>query len=338
MVRRPTARVGFNDIRPKRRWKALLQPVYQLDHIWRQRRLKAEGLSGERVAKGQPVRMQRLPGKVDPAQRFWPEDVPLLADERMPPKPRLQPNLIPLSRFEPNFDERRSAEKPRGRITADGFPGAGIACVRFLLDQRPFIPDDVIPPRPRRWIGMTIDDRQIDPLDLMPAELILQSFLRLAIHREDHQARCIAVDAVNGQGRALASRTKMRGQQFLDARRIALPRQRHGQESGRLVDNDQCVVFVNDLQLAGSAGAAPTLPGAARPIHPHPDTVASAEPASRIERRDLIVIDEDLAALERGQRAAARANAAVTGQQLVEPDARVVVRDQEREVAGGRYT
>ena len=64
-------------------------------------------------------------------------------------------------------------------------------------------------------------------------------------------------------------------------------------------------------------------PGAARTIRPEADDVAGGEAGGGIGKRRFAVVEEHLAALERGGGAGARAGTAFGGEIFVEPDAGV---------------
>jgi len=103
-------------------------------------------------------------------------------------------------------------------------------------------------------------------------------------------------------------------------RGVAALLQRHGQQPGRLVHDEERAVLVQDLERAGRLDAAPA--GAARPIHPHADGVAGAQRASAVGRRGFLVVDEDLALRQRVEGTAAGAETVGRREELVEAEAR----------------
>src|SRR4030095_7424601 len=98
-----------------------------IGHVRRQSRLKAQQLPGQRVPKGQPMSVKRLPGKVNGTEIVGPVDVATLADERVTAQPRLQSNLVPLAGTEPHFDERCRGKTLDDAILADGVFSARVA-------------------------------------------------------------------------------------------------------------------------------------------------------------------------------------------------------------------
>ena len=59
------------------------------------KRLEGKRLPRQRVTERQPVRMQRLPRKLNRAQRLGPISIPRLANKRVTVQPSLQSDLIP---------------------------------------------------------------------------------------------------------------------------------------------------------------------------------------------------------------------------------------------------
>jgi hypothetical protein len=57
------------------------------------------------VTERQPVRMQRLPRKLNRAQRLGPISIPRLPNKRVTVQPSLQPDLIPPAGYQANLDE-----------------------------------------------------------------------------------------------------------------------------------------------------------------------------------------------------------------------------------------
>jgi hypothetical protein len=56
------------------------------------------------VTERQPVRMQRLPRKLNRAQRAGPVSIPRLANQRVAVQPSLEPDLIPAPGDQPDLD------------------------------------------------------------------------------------------------------------------------------------------------------------------------------------------------------------------------------------------
>ena len=102
--------------------------------------------------------------------------------------------------------------------------------------------------------------------------------------------------------------------------RIAL--ERHRQETGRLVDDDEAVVFVDDVQVADDADAGTGF-RAAGTVDPEADVVSLGQRPGRVAHQRFLAVDVDLAAFQRGRRLAAGAEPVRGGQELVEARARV---------------
>jgi hypothetical protein len=186
---------------------------------------------------------------------------------------------------------------------------------------------------------MSIDHREIHTLRFVSLELVLQTMLRIRSRRKNDQARRVAIDAMDDERAALPARPQMGGQLLFDAVFVASSRQRHRQQAGRLVDDDQGGIFVDDLEPAVCRSTpAPAAAGAARPIHPDTDAVPGLQAPAGIGRRHLGVVQEDLPALERSRGAAARAELAGFRKEPVEPRPSRTRPDDEPEVAFGRYT
>lgn len=186
---------------------------------------------------------------------------------------------------------------------------------------------------------MSIDHREIHTLRFVSLELVLETMLRIRSGRKHDQARRVAIDTVDDERAALPARPQMGGQLLFDAVFVASSRQRHRQQAGRLVDDDQGGIFVDDLEPAVCRSPpAPAAASAARPIHPDPDAVPGLQAPAGIGRRHLGVVQEDLAALERRRGTAARAELAGFREEPVEPRPGGTRPDDEPEVAFGRYT
>src|SRR5262245_19199284 len=157
----------------------------------------------------QAPRVERVTLELDRPQAFGPVRVALLADERVPAQPRLDPDLVAAPRLQPHFDERRVAEALDDAVVADRFLRARIARMRLLLDQRLLVPHQVIAPAPARGRRMTVDDGEVDALRFAALELRLEPRLRRRVLREDDEAGRVLVDPVNDQRPPLAGRPEM---------------------------------------------------------------------------------------------------------------------------------
>ena len=98
----------------------------------------------------------------------------------------------------------------------------------------------------------------VHALGLAAPELLLERGLRRRVLREDDEPRRVAIDAMYDERPhpAPASADVIRDL-IVDGRRVRLALERHGQQAGRLVHDEQVVVFVQDLQVADDAHARP---------------------------------------------------------------------------------
>jgi len=112
-------------------------------------------------------------------------------------------------------------------------------------------------------------------------------------------------------------------EQGKDGRRRVAVRQRHAQDAGRLVDDEQEVVFEEDLQLTELEWSGATL-RAPWPVHPDTNDITLAQTPRRVGEPHLGVIQEYLAALERRRDSPARPESIGCGKELVEPDLAIV--------------
>ena len=80
------------------------------------------------------MRMQRLPGKVYGTEIVGTIDIPLLADQRVTPKPRLQPDLVPFPVWS-RTSTSDASETLDHAILADGVFAARISRMGLLLDE-----------------------------------------------------------------------------------------------------------------------------------------------------------------------------------------------------------
>ena len=195
-------------------------------------------------------------------------------------------------------------------------------------------PSGCWPPRPRPDDRATsppkartaVDDRPIHALGFAAAELILECRLRRRILREDHEARRVAVDAMDHERPSLPMRPQAIFDPSVHGGRVAAARERNSEQPCRLVEHDEHVVFEHRAQAVLVANLEPAS-RRARPIHPETNAVARGQAASGIHRRRIGVVDDDLAASDGFARAAAGPQTTGIGQELVEADPCVVGSD-----------
>ena len=118
------------------------------------------------------ARVQRLARKINRSQIIWPVDIALLADQRVPPQPRLNPDLIALPGEKADLDERGAgaSRSPRSRLVAS-LPRD--LADRLLLNQR-FGPRPACRARCPDAAAGARRQRPGRPVRLVPPELFLQ--------------------------------------------------------------------------------------------------------------------------------------------------------------------
>src|SRR5678815_546767 len=137
--------------------------------------------------------------------------------------------------------------------------------MRLLLDERLLIPDQRIAPHSRLGIGMAVHYGPIHPFRLTTPELRLQLLLCQRGLGKDHEAGRVEIDPVDDEWTPLAARSEV----ILDVvvrghgTRTALERPRR--LPGRLVEDDERGVLVQDERIAGCRTWSAR--GAARAIH-----------------------------------------------------------------------
>ena len=83
----------------------LSQSIEQGGQVVRNRGFEPQRPPVRRVPKGKPICVQRMAGKRQRSEVVRAKDIPALAHQRVPPQPRLDPDLVTLAGFEPHFNE-----------------------------------------------------------------------------------------------------------------------------------------------------------------------------------------------------------------------------------------
>src|SRR5437762_2701607 len=99
----------------------------------------------------------------------------------------LHTNLMLLPGAEPDFDQRGGGEGLQHPVFTDRVLAAPIVPVALSLHQRPCIPCQAIAPDAALRVRVTVHDRKIDPLDVVPLELRPELLLRTRILCEHDQ-------------------------------------------------------------------------------------------------------------------------------------------------------
>jgi hypothetical protein len=159
----------------------------------------------------------------------------------------------------------------------------------------------------------------------MTPELSLQRSLRAGVLCEDDEARCVLVDAMDGERAPFAVRPQGLFEVVVHRRGAALPLERDGEQAGGLVDDDERFVLINDIEIdrGQRSGSSST----AWPIHPQANDVTGSHWLRRVSGADLGPVEKDLAAFEGCQRTAARSEAVRRRQEFVQPRVRLVAID-----------
>src|SRR4029453_8104949 len=155
-------------------------------------------------------------------------------------------------------------------------------------------------------------------------ELVLQVRSGRGIFREKDEAGGVLVDAVHHERSALAVRTETFLELIVDGRHATIAFERHGEQAGRLVDDDQTVVLEDDIEIADGAGPGTSARGAGT-IGPDPYAVAGPEQSCGVRQCGFRSVQIHLAPFERRRRLASRAETNLRGKVLVEPGACLLI-------------
>src|SRR5206468_8900719 len=123
---------------------------------------------------------------------------------------------------------------------------------------------------------------------------------------EEHQPRRVAVDPVHDEGSWPAAALEILVEIVEHRTRATLALERHRQDAGGFVEDDNRVVFVDDRQIALVAERRRRL-RRTRTIHPDVNDVAGSETRRGRAGGHLAIVEEDFAPLERGGGSRARA-------------------------------
>ncbi len=157
----------------------------------------------------------------------------------------------------------------RGRLSTTRYsamaslPRGSRGCVSFWISA--FVSHTSVSRHvPSGWRGLAVDDGEVDPLGLTPGKLRLQPLLRGRILGKHDEARRVLVDAVDDERAALAVRAEALLDLVVDGRHVRVALERNREDARRLADDQQRVVFVDDVEVARGPGARPRLRAAGR--------------------------------------------------------------------------
>src|SRR6188508_1452841 len=123
---------------------------------------------------------------------------------------------------------------------------------------------------------MPVHHGEIDAVRLATRELHLEPLLRLPVLRKDDETRRVLVDAMDDERTPLAVGSEPVLDQLVHRKNIRLSLERYRQEAGWLVDDDQIVVFVDNVEGSRTTAAGSCL-GAPWPVDPQPNDVTCDE-------------------------------------------------------------
>src|SRR5262245_30513619 len=102
-------------------------------------------------------------------------------------------------------------------------------------------------------------------------------------------------------------------------RNVAFALERHRQQSRRLVDHHQLIVFIENMQITKTrSGGQPRR--AAGTIHPDSNDITGGQRRSRLSGSSFQTIEKHLAALDRRESAPSRTEPIGGGKKLIEPE------------------
>src|SRR5438093_7060641 len=169
---------------------------------------------------------------------------------------------------------------------------------------------------------MPVHHGAIHALGFVVHELLFERGMRRRVFRDDDEPGGVAIDSMHDQRSPATMRAKMAIEFLDDRRRLTAARQRHGQEPGRLVHDNQVVVFINDADLTRLARRWVAL-RASGTIHPHANPIAGVEASRRIADNRLVFVDEYLAPSDCLDRTRARTEPVGRREKFIQANARL---------------
>ena len=277
-----------------------------------------------------------------------------IAHDWMADRGQMDPNLMGSAGFEPASEQARDR---LGWLPGPGAPPDPLAAVwqpgaaRIPLQGLP-VSDSLSAPLPHchmvagmgRSVDRTVDgalgplrrppdEGQIAAFEPVPVaavagELRRQAPMRPIVLRHHHEAACVLVEPVHDARPALAAdtgkaRTAM-GDQRVDQRTGLVSRGRVDHHVGRLIDNDDVIVLVDNLERDRFRGGL----GRLRRRHVEHDGIAGIDAMARIA--DRAAADRDRAGLDQRLEPAARQFGDMRRQHAVKPHSGVIRRGNNR--------
>src|SRR5439155_11348930 len=199
-----------------------------------------------RVDEAQPRGVQ-----TDTPQGVAAAPVRAVADDRVPARRELSPDLAPPSRHERELEQRRPPRALQHAVTGDRL--LAVASIARGPDaQRPIL-HERRGQRPLRLTDDALHAGHVHPLRRARVELRLERPLHLERLGEDEEAGRLAIEAVDDEDPRASPRSHPVPEQAIDGP-LALGLGRDRQEPRRFVDNDEVLVLVNESERRRHGG------------------------------------------------------------------------------------
>ena len=180
-----------------------------------------------------------------------------VADHRVAHRRKLRSDLVLQSRHQLNPDEGSIRKKAFDGISKLGAGGFGVSRGAHLLKHS--FPSKIVHQCPCLSVETAAHYREIAPYGSMGEKLPHQRMSIRAGFRKHQGPRGKTIDTMHDHG-ALFLALESRDQQRQSGRSVRTLNG-HGQESGRLVENDHGIVFVKHRKLPGETRPAPVFSG-----------------------------------------------------------------------------
>ncbi len=171
-----------------------------------------------------------------------------VADDGVADRRHVDADLVRPARLERHPKERPPREGLDELEVRDRIAGT-VAVERLAGRVAPVAPDRGLdPPGPRR--RPPAHERHVGAPDPAPAELALEAAERLLVARHEQEAGRVAVEAVDDAGPVRRPTPRLAGERRRE-RRAGVARHAVHEQAGRLHDDQEVVVGVDDLDILG---------------------------------------------------------------------------------------
>src|ERR671922_489407 len=241
--RQSTGTVHVADPPGRERNARILAKLFQIPRqLGRQRRLDLQTLAGEGVLEGKPARMQELT-----AQGGLGDAVDGIADNGQPDRREVDTDLVRPARLEVDAEKRVRVDQLHELEVRDGVARA-VRVQRLARWISPVAPDRRLDPSlARSWPPS--DERGVRALEPVAPDEPLKALVGLVRASDDEQSRRVAVEPVDDSRAFLVSAGGAVGEDAVDQGAGRMAGRRVDDDAGRLVDDQQLVVFVRDPEL-----------------------------------------------------------------------------------------